>query len=558
MALKALMHRNKIDAKNKELKDLERAESDFVTREAELETSIGEAATDEERSTVEAAIETFDEERSKNTEAMTRIRGEIATLESELKEIEKTAGEARSSSPKPEERTETRSMEFSETRHKVLGLTRQEVDVFMARQDVKDFAARVREFKGQGRSVTGAELGVPEVCIGILRDNINRYSKLLKYISIKPLKGKARQNVAGAVPEAIWTEAAGALNDIDIVFSQVEMDGYKVAGFLAIPNSTLEDDTDLELLSTVMDMMGQAIGYAVDKAIAYGTGAKMPVGFVTRLACTAQPSWWGTNQGTFTDLHSSNILKLNISTATGVAFFAPLISALGVARPNYSTNGQLCWIMNRKTHIDILTRCMAFDFNAALLAGMQNTMPVIGGDIVELEFMANYEVGGGYLDLEKFVERAGVAIGHTDQVLYVEDQTVFKATQRLDGKCILGEAFVLVNYANVTPTTSVAFGTDYANTELGTLIVTTEAGTDVGDTKVSVSGNTSGATLKRKLSGSPIAVKTGDKLGSTWSTLDTTADVTATTGSYITVVEVDASGKAVKAGAGVVTSKAAG
>lgn len=558
MALKVLMLRKKLEDKQKELKDLERKDAAFETREKELEADIEEAVTDEERSAVDTEIAAFETERSAHTEALTRVRGEIELLTKDIEDAEKAVKEARSAPPAGSgtaERKDNIIMDNAEKRHRVLGMTTRELDVLMAREDIKTFIARAREYRAQNRSVSGAELGVPEILLGVLRDNTNRYSKLIGRINVKPLKGKARQNIAGSVPEAIWTEAVGALNELDIVFTQMEMDGYKVAGYLAIPNSTLEDDSDLELLSTIMDQLGQAIGYAVDKAIIYGTGAKMPVGFVTRLAAAAQPNWWGTNQGEFTDLHSSNVLKLNLASTTGAAFFGDLIRALGVAKPNYSSNGQLTWVMNRKTHIDLLSRCLAFDLNAALIAGMQNTMPVLGGEIIELEFMANYDIGGGYLDLMRFVERAGASIGSSDQPLFIQDQTVFKGTQRYDGKPARGEAFVLVNYNNVNPTTSVIFGFDYANTDIGTLIVTTAAGATSGKTAVSVAGNTSGATLKYKLAGTPIIVKAGAKLDK-WSTLDTGTEVAASTGNYITVIEVDANGKAVKSGSGVVTAKA--
>ena len=238
-------------------------------------------------------------------------------------------------------------MENAEIRTRFFGMTVSQRDAFMARAEVKDFVERLRRFKGNERSVTGSTLGIPEVMLDILRDNIDRYSKLMKYVTLKQVRGTARQPIAGTVPEAIWMEAVSNLNDIDFVFTQVEADGYKVGGFIAIPNSTLEDDIGIDLMQTVMDMMGQAIGYAVDKALPYGTGTKMPVGWVTRLAASSQPSWWGTNQGTFTDLHTSHVLTLNISSNTGAAFFQPLLAALGVADPRYS-NGVPCWVMNRK------------------------------------------------------------------------------------------------------------------------------------------------------------------------------------------------------------------
>lgn len=558
MALKVLMLRNKLDAKKKSLESLRAAAAELDKREKDLETDVSNAKTDEERSAVDTAVTAFEADRRSSDDALQRCNDEITRLEQELAAAEAEAREARSAEPTGSAPAYTERTDMymgNETRDKVLGMTLRERESFVQRDDIKEFCLRVREFGAQKRTVTGAELGVPTVMLGILRDNIDRYSKLIGRITVQPIKGQARQNVAGVVPEAIWTEATAAINELDITFSQVEMDGFKVAGYLAVPNSTLEDDTDLQLVTTIMDMMGQAIGLAVDKAIPYGTGAKMPVGFVTRLAATSKPSWWGENQGDFVDLHSSNILKLDISSLVGAQFFAALITALGIAKPNYSSSGTLTWVMNHKTHIDLMAKCLAFDLNAALVAGMNNTMPVIGGDIIELDFIPDYDIAGGYLDLEKFVERAGAKIGSTDQPLYIQDQTVFKATQRYDGKCLRGEAFVLLNYSNKTPTTTVVFGNDYANTELGTLIVTTAAGTAASTTKVTVAGNTTGATLKYKLAGTPVSLNCGDKLSSKWSNLDTASDLTAS-GGYITVAELDGNGKVVKAGAGIVNPKA--
>ncbi|MFR5889235.1 MAG: phage major capsid protein, partial [Oscillospiraceae bacterium] len=170
--------------------------------------------------------------------------------------------------------------------------------------------------------------------VRVLRNNVDRYSKLIKFVTVKPVKGTSRQNIAGTIPEAIWTEAVGALNELDIVFTQLEMDGYKVGGYVAISNSTLEDDDDLALLASVIDILGQSIGLGADKALVYGTGEKMPVGFVTRLAAKSQPTWWGKNQGIFTDLSASNVLKLDIGGKTGTEFFQTLIVALGIASPD--------------------------------------------------------------------------------------------------------------------------------------------------------------------------------------------------------------------------------
>ena len=130
----------------------------------------------------------------------------------------------------------------------------------------------------------------------------------------------------------------------------------------------------------------------------------MPVGFITRLAASAKPSWWGKDQGDFIALNTSHILKLDIDSTSGAAFFGSLIEALGIADPKYS-DGRAFWIMNRKTHIRLMAKALAFDAAAALAAGINNTFPIIGGDIVELEFMADNDIAGGFGDMMRMVER---------------------------------------------------------------------------------------------------------------------------------------------------------
>ena len=74
---------------------------------------------------------------------------------------------------------------------------------------------------------------------------------------MKPVKGKARQNVTGTIPEGVWTEMVGTLNELNFTFSQVEVDGYKVGGFIAIPNSTLED-SDIALANEIYGRNGSS------------------------------------------------------------------------------------------------------------------------------------------------------------------------------------------------------------------------------------------------------------------------------------------------------------
>lgn len=341
------------------------------------------------------------------------------------------------------------------------GINRGEVESFINREDVKDFLTRVRSMMGEKRAVTGAELTIPDVMLDLLRDNLYRYSKLITKVRLKTIGGKARQNIMGAVPEGVWTEAIGKLNELALAFNQVEVDGYKVGGFIPIPNAILED-SDLNLANEILDALGQAIGMAVDKAILYGTGNKMPVGIATRLAQVQEPSDWGANAPAWTNLSTTNLLNFNPTGMTPEVFFAELVLKLGVAKPNYSTGGTF-WAMNRKTRMKLLSKAITFNAAGAVVAGLNGTMPVEGGDIVELPFIPDNDIIGGYGELYLLAERAGASLAVSEHVKFIEDQTVFRGTARYDGMPVFGEGFVIVNIANVAPTTSVTFAPDSAN-----------------------------------------------------------------------------------------------
>ena len=94
---------------------------------------------------------------------------------------------------------------------------------------------------------------------------------------------------------------------------------------------------------------------------------------------------------------------------------------------------------------------------------------------------------------------------------------------------------------------------------LGSLTVTSTAGTAVGDTNLAVSGYTlgSGESYVYKTGATAPSVNYGQKLGSTWTALESGSDVTPGTGhTKVTVAAVDANGRAQAAGNATITAKA--
>lgn len=480
MALKAIMLRRSIEKKQAELEALRQKDAEFSTREAELETAINEAETSEQEQAVTEEVETFDADKTAHEAKKAALAGEIEGLEAELSEAEAAAPTRSKENHLTKERTE-RKMETN-INIRALPMSRRAFDALpmeqrseiVAREDVREFFAQLRSMKGQQRGVSGAELTIPVVFLDMIAENMYRYSKLLNRVRIRNVNGEARQTIAGTVPEAVWTEMCGAINELTFVFNQVTLDGFKVSGYVPVCNSILEDN-DINLASWIVEMLSESIGLALDKAILYGKGAasKMPLGIVTRLAQALKPSDYPANAPKWVDLHTSNILKVD-STAEPITFWSALAVAAGNTFTRYS-RGRQFWAMNSKTYAKLRAKLIAFNYEGGLVAQFPGTMPVVDGDIDVLEFIPDGDIIGGYGDLYLLALRAGMTIESSREVQFIQDNTVFKGKERADGMPVIPGAFVAININNAEVTTVMDFAADTANdARLTALAVGTE------------------------------------------------------------------------------------
>lgn len=480
MALKTIMLRRSIEKKQAELEALRQKDAEFATREAELETAINEAETSEQEQAVTEEVETFDADKTAHEAKKAALAGEIEGLEAELSEAEAAAPTRSKENHLTKERTE-RKMETN-INIRALPMSRRAFDALpmeqrseiVAREDVREFFAQLRSMKGQQRGVSGAELTIPVVFLDMIAENMYRYSKLLNRVRIRNVNGEARQTIAGTVPEAVWTEMCGAINELTFVFNQVTLDGFKVSGYVPVCNSILEDN-DINLASWIVEMLSESIGLALDKAILYGKGAasKMPLGIVTRLAQASKPADYPANAPEWVDLHTSNILKVD-STAEPITFWSALAVAAGNTFTRYS-RGRQFWAMNSKTYAKLRAKLIAFNYEGGLVAQFPGTMPVVDGDIDVLEFIPDGDIIGGYGDLYLLALRAGMTIESSREVQFIQDNTVFKGKERADGMPVIPGAFVAININNAAVTTVMDFAADTANdAQLTALTVGTE------------------------------------------------------------------------------------
>lgn len=332
----------------------------------------------------------------------------------------------------------------------------------MEREDVKGFVATIREAITNTRALTNAGLLIPDVVMGVLRENVIDYSKLYRHVNAQYVPGTARIPVMANVPEAVWTEMCAILNELDLGFGLVDTDGYKVAGYFTLCNAMAEDAGD-ELIVSVVDALGQSIGLALDKAILYGTGTKMPLGIVTRLVQTAKPSDYPDTALAWEDLHTSNVLSITAANSTGLKLYQSLVKDMGAAKGKYS-RGEKFWAMNETTYTALIAEGMSVNAAGVIASGIDGTMPVVGGIVETLSFIPDNVIVGGYGDLYFLAERQGTRITSSEHARFIQDQTVYKGVARYDGEPVIPAGFVVIGINGTTPNATMTFAPDTANT----------------------------------------------------------------------------------------------
>ena len=466
--LKVLMLRKQLETLAKEKSSVDEKRGTFEAREKELEIAINELTEEssaEERSVVDEAVNAFETERTETEEQAADLEKRIADIEGEIAELESHQEPVPAPEEEEEQPEETveRGITIMNKRNAFYGMDIATRNAMFEREDVKDFLGTIRTAIAEKRTITGGNLLVPEVFVGLIRENIMEYSKLYKHVNVRAIGGNGREIVMGTIPEAVWTDCCANINELSLTFNDAEVGCWRVGGYFDICNATIQDSM-FDLASEVLTTLGQAIGLALDKAIIFGLGTRMPKGFFTRLAEQSQPADYPATARTWVDLHTSNILTI-ANTVTGVDLFRAFVTDAAAAKGVYS-RGEKVWVMNEVTYAKLMAAAMAPDMYGQLVPGMEARMPVVGGIIEVLPFIPDNMIFGGYLDLYLLAEREGTRLEQSEHVHFLQDRTVFKGVARYDGLPVIAEGFVAIGIGGTTPSASgISFAPDTANTE---------------------------------------------------------------------------------------------
>src|SRR5690625_3839003 len=119
--------------------------------------------------------------------------------------------------------------------------TRSQILERLNQTEVRNFYTKVAEASRNKRALSDTEIIIPEQVINMIQQRLGDYSTLYKEVTVQQLSGTARVIMDGAIPEAIWTEMCDPVEELATSFSQTELDGFKVGGFIPVCNAVLED-----------------------------------------------------------------------------------------------------------------------------------------------------------------------------------------------------------------------------------------------------------------------------------------------------------------------------
>ena len=282
MALKVLMTKKKIDSKRSEL-DALRAETNFETREADLEKAIDEANTDEERDAVEEEINKLEAEKEEKQAQIDALEAEIADLENQLDELENQQDEKEESAEEQKEVRTDMSAEYGRNSMEYRTAFRDWVQTGKMNKDILEFEKR------NDATGTSSDLGVliPET---VMQEIIKGVSKVYGQ-----LYGRVRKtNLKGGVKYPIGSFSA-TFNRIAETTKSFRQDAGGITGYVAFGYKIGEIRLARTLLQTVLSVpvfeqefakvVAEAYVKAMDIEIMSGTEANNQcVGILTEAA----------------------------------------------------------------------------------------------------------------------------------------------------------------------------------------------------------------------------------------------------------------------------------
>lgn len=397
------------------------------------------------------------------------------------------------------------------------------------------------------QAFTDMPLAFPETVIDNIMADIRAAHPLLDAISFtntavltKMLVNKQGAQLAtwGALNSKIVTELSGAIGKIDLTICKLSAYMPLAKDMLAVGPAWID--------AYVRATLSEAIALAMETAIITGTGKEMPIGMDRSVADDVTVTAGVYPQKTPVALTSFDpksygaILGTLVQAPNGKT--RPVTSVLLIVNPiDYFTR---VFPATTVRAVDGTYNRDVFPFPTTVI---QSAAVTQGSAVIGLARQYFMGIGAG---------TTGGKIEFSDEFKFLDDERVYLIKLYGNGRALDDNAFILLDITGLLPAELQVVVTNYEQT-VKPLTVTSVAGTASGDTLVAVAQSiTAGNTYKYKTAAAVTLPKFNQVLTAGWTAWDGSADITATTGHKIVVVEVNAANECKAVGEVAVTSKA--
>jgi len=225
-------------------------------------------------------------------------------------------------------------------------------------------------------------------------------------------------NVFGGV-QAYWTPEAGSVTHSQPTFGQIQLLAKKLTGYTSASQELLAD-SGIAIAELITSLFGPAIAYFEDDAFINGVGAGQPLGLINADALITVPKETGQ---VATTLVKENLDKM----------FARMLP---------SSYNNAVWIANTDVIPALLSlsQSVGTGGNSVMVMNIQDapTFTIYGRPVIFTEKCQTLGTAGDiyFVDLSYYLigDRQSLEMSASEHVLFTTGQTVYRFTERVDGR----------------------------------------------------------------------------------------------------------------------------
>lgn len=290
-------------------------------------------------------------------------------------------------------------------------------------EEVRNFYSDL-QIKLRSANLLGSAIIIPEQAEDSITELVKHYSALYNEVLMVPIGIDGRVTISTDDVKAVWGNPTAGTVELDSDLAAVELSDNMLSSFTSVNNSTLEESL-LDMVLYLEDLLAQAIAYGFDHGVINGTGDG---------ASIFEP------KGILLNLPVTNNVTLTMD-AVDQSSVSPghILNKISLITSGTKDDiGEVIAVMKRKTYY----KYAASGANSSLpypnLNGVRvKFTPAVAENTILLGDFKQYLTG----------KRKGIRIASSEHVRFVQHQTIFKVVSRFDGQPINNAAFVQITNA---------------------------------------------------------------------------------------------------------------